>query len=95
MAEMFLSGIALVSSGICTLSLIQNSVDANVRGRVISFNGILVTGGPALGAIIIGTVAERYGVQNPVMVSALLGLVIWLIMVRPNMKQAARLEIAD
>jgi len=95
MAEMFLSGIALVSSGICTLSLIQNSVDANVRGRVISFNGVLVTGGPALGAIIIGTVAERYGVQNPVMVSALLGLLIWLIMARPNIKRAAELEKVD
>jgi len=92
MVEMFLSGIALVSSGICTLSLIQNSVEAKVRARVISFNGVLVTGGPALGAIIIGTVAEQYGVQNPVLVSALIGLAIWLIIARPNMNNAAALE---
>jgi len=92
MVEMFLSGIALVSSGICTLSLIQNSVEARVRGRVISFNGVLVTGGPALGAIIIGTIAERFGVQNPVMVSALIGLAIWLVIARPNMKNVATLE---
>jgi hypothetical protein len=45
-----------------------------------------------MGAIVIGTVAEKYGVQTPVMISALMGLVIWAIIARPNMKNAAELE---
>ncbi len=92
LVALFFTGIALVSSTICTLSLIQNSVDQKVRARVISLNGVVVTGGPALGAIIIGTVSEKYGVQTPVMISALIGLAIWLIIARPNMRHAAELE---
>ena len=95
LAELFFAGIALVASAICTLSLIQNAVDANVRGRVIALNGVLATGGPALGAIIIGTVSETYGVQTPVMISALVGLAIWAAIARPIMKNASILEKSD
>jgi MFS family permease len=95
LAELFFAGIALVASAICTLSLIQNAVDAKVRGRVIALNGVLATGGPALGAIIIGTVSETYGVQTPVMISALIGLAIWAAIARPIMKNAAILEKSD
>jgi MFS family permease len=95
MAALFFVGISIVAANIGSLSLIQNSVDAKVRGRVMSLNGVLVTGGPALGAILIGTVAETYGVQTPVMVSALIGFVIWLVMVRPTAKITAELEKTD
>ncbi|MGY9000048.1 MAG: hypothetical protein ACKVIK_09015, partial [Rhodospirillales bacterium] len=70
-------------------------VEPRVRGRVLALHGVLTLGGPALGAIIIGTFSEQYGVQTPVMISALIGLVIWVLIVRPNMKYAAKLEKSD
>jgi MFS family permease len=95
MVELFFVGISLVASAIGSLSLLQNAVEPQVRGRVLALHGVLTLGGPALGAIIIGTFSEQYGVQTPVMISALIGLVIWVLIVRPNMKYAAKLEKSD
>ena len=69
-------------------SLIQNSTDAEMRGRVISVNVSISIGGPALGALMIGWLAEAIGLQWAVTTSALLALAIILIMF-PKVRRAA------
>lgn len=75
-------------------SLIQNATDARMRGRVISVNVSISIGGPALGALIIGWLAEAVGLQWAVASSALLALAIVLILL-PSVRRAAPVMEAD
>lgn len=73
-------------------SLIQNATDAEMRGRVISVNVSISIGGPALGALMIGWLAEAIGLQWAVAASALLALVIMLVLLPSVRKQTAAME---
>jgi predicted MFS family arabinose efflux permease len=42
---------------------------------VLSLFGLIFRGGPALGALLIGVASEAFGLQAPLAVGALLGLV--------------------
>lgn len=75
-------------------SLIQNATDAQMRGRVISVNVSISIGGPALGALLIGWLAEGVGLQWAVAASALLALVIVLILL-PSVRRATPEMEAD
>jgi len=44
--------------------LMQNAVDGAYRGRVMSLYGMIYRGGPALGALAIGALAEHVGISN-------------------------------
>jgi MFS family permease len=71
---LFAFGFANTGSSIGTQSLVQGSVDDALRGRVMSLYGVLFRGGPAIGALIIGSLADQFGLQWPVAVAALLCL---------------------
>ena len=73
-------------------SLIQNTTDAEMRGRVISVNVSISIGAPALGALMIGWLAEAIGLQWAVAASALLALVIMLVLLPSVRKQTAAME---
>lgn len=73
-------------------SLIQNATDAQMRGRVISVNVSISIGGPALGALIIGWLAEAVGLQWAVASSAMLALVIVLGMLPAVLRTAPAME---
>ncbi len=55
----------MVSVGIGTQTLIQAVVDDGMRGRVLSFWGLILRGGPAIGAIIMGSLSEWVGFGPP------------------------------
>ena len=73
-------------------SLIQNATDAEMRGRVISVNVSISIGGPALGALTIGWLAEAVGLQWAVASSAMLALVIVLILLPAVLRAAPAME---
>jgi MFS family permease len=73
---LFAYGFSNTGSSIGTQSLVQGSVDDAFRGRVMSLYGVLFRGGPAVGALIIGTLADTFGLQWPVAVAALLCLAV-------------------
>ena len=73
-------------------SLIQNATDAQMRGRVISVNVSISIGGPALGALIIGWLAEAVGLQWAVASSAMLALVIVLLLLPAVLRTAPAME---
>ncbi|MGE0653907.1 MAG: MFS transporter, partial [Alphaproteobacteria bacterium] len=49
-----------------------------MRGRAISIYGIIFRGGPALGALIMGQVAEFTGLRWPVAVGGVICVLAWL-----------------
>lgn len=72
-------GVGLVIAGISSQSLTQNVVDPAKRARVVGLSASFATGGPALGALILGWFGEIVGLGPPLAVSSLLlvALVIW------------------
>jgi predicted MFS family arabinose efflux permease len=75
-------GFALSTTGTGTVTMIQVTVDNRLRGRVLSLNGLIMRGVPSLGAVIMGWVADRVGLQWPLAVGAGLFFVIFLTAVR-------------
>jgi predicted MFS family arabinose efflux permease len=56
---------AMVVAGIATQTLLQVMVDDSMRGRVLSFWGLILRGGPAVGAIAMGGMSEFVGFGPP------------------------------
>jgi MFS family permease len=72
-----LAGIAMVLSGVGAQTLIQLTVEPEMRGRVMSLYGIIFRGGPAAGALVIGTLSEFFGLRWPLAGGAVLALGVW------------------
>ena len=68
-------GFSLITMAVASQSLIQNTVDPTKRARVISLSTGIAVGFPAVGALILGSFGEIYGVQSPVFISAVICLV--------------------
>lgn len=65
-------GVGLVIAGISAQSLTQNVVDPAKRARVVGLSASFATGGPALGALILGWLGERFGLGPPIVATNLL-----------------------
>lgn len=63
-------GFASVTTSIACQTLLQNTVDGHVRGRVMSLFGMAMRAGPAFGALALGAISERVGLQWTVLGSA-------------------------
>ena len=77
LAAVALAGVAMVMSGVGTQTLIQLTVEPDMRGRVMSLYGIIFRGGPAAGALVIGALSELFGLRWPTAGAALLTLAVW------------------
>ena len=73
---LFGAGSEIRSTGIVTL--IQNSVDEDKRGRVMGAYFIIHRASSAVGILIIGTAADHFGLFNPIMIFLVLCIFIWL-----------------
>jgi len=71
------SSFAMTVTGISCQSLVQNAVDGELRGRVISMYGVIFRAAPAIGALIIGALSEVLGWHWPMAVSAALCILAW------------------
>jgi len=87
-----LSGFSQVVIGIGEQTLVQNAAEPSMRGRVMSLYGMIGRAGPAIGALIMGALAEVLGLRWPVMGGAVI-MLLFLIWLRPRRKtMAASLE---
>jgi len=68
------AGAAMVVNGTGTQTLIQTAVASHMRGRVLGIWGITFRGGPAVGAVAMGWLAEYWGFGPPVALGGLLCL---------------------
>lgn len=69
---------AITVTGISCQSLVQNAVEGNLRGRVISIYSVVFHTGPAAGTLIIGTLSQHINWHLPLACSAGLCLMAWL-----------------
>jgi MFS family permease len=75
---LYFVGIGLAVSAVGVLSLVQVSVRGEMRGRVVAIYGIIFRGGPAIGGLAIGWIAEWTGLRWPVAGGGLLCVLVWL-----------------
>ena len=68
------------SVGVGTQINLQASVDADVRGRIMSLYVVLFRAVPAIGALLMGAASESLGLKVPVAVGAVLtfGVFAWV-----------------
>lgn len=92
MPALYLIGFCVVIGSTAASSLIQHSVEPDLRARVMALDIMISTGAPALGAILIGSAGARFGIQAPMFAAALIGIVV-LLVARPYVRRVtARLE---
>ncbi len=87
-ALLFVFGYSVTICAVAGQTLVQNSIDDAMRGRVLSLWVAATRGPPALGVLVLGWLGSRYGLQWPFAVSALLCLLglIWLARSRKTMR---------
>jgi MFS family permease len=70
------AGFGMMSQITISNTLIQTTVDPNMRGRMISFYAMAFFGMQPLGGLIIGSVSQWIGVQNTVLAQGCIALLI-------------------
>jgi MFS family permease len=79
-AAFFLSimGAAMLSGNVSAQTLVQNSVESHMRARVMSLFIVFAYGLPALGAVLMGWIANTAGLQMTIGGGALFMLLFWV-----------------
>lgn len=74
-------GLTMVITGAGIQTLLQLDVATDMRGRVLSIYGLIMRGGPAIGALAMGWVAELTGLRWPLAGGAIVVAVaaLWLV----------------
>ena len=85
-------GFTFIVQGVTNQTLIQSAVDPAFRGRVISNYGLIAQGVPAIGAMVMGGIAEHLGLRWPVAAGAALCLLLWYRAWQERKPLAAALE---
>jgi predicted MFS family arabinose efflux permease len=75
----FLAGTAMTVTGIGAQTLIQAAVDIGMRGRIMALYGMIFRAGPAIGAVLMGSLSQRFGLRLPLAVGALVSCGFWLL----------------
>ena len=73
----FLAGAAMTITGVGAQTLIQAAVDLRMRGRIMALYGMIFRAGPAVGAVLMGSLSERFGLRLPLAVGALVSCGFW------------------
>ena len=73
-----IGGFSMTVAGTGEHTLIQASVDEKMRGRVVSLYGAISRGGPSLGSLIMGWIADYTGLRLPIAGGAVICILIWL-----------------
>jgi len=71
-----ISGFGMMSQITISNTLIQTTVDPNMRGRVISFYAMAFFGMQPLGGLLIGSISQLIGTQNTVLFQGAIALLI-------------------
>lgn len=86
-------GCNVVSAG--TQMLVQAGVEDNMRGRVLGLYGLSWRGAPAVGALMMGSASEWFGVQAPLAAGGLLCITLAILLLPRRRSLAETLETSD
>lgn len=75
--NLYFVGCGLSISAVGVLTITQTVVRGEMRGRALSIYGIIFRGGPALGGLIMGQIAEFTGLRWPVAAGGLICVLAW------------------
>ena len=78
---MLVFGYAITIGSVAGQTLVQNSIDDDMRGRVLSLWAAFTRGAPAVGVLIIGWLSNRYGLMWPNVIAAVCCFIGLLMMV--------------
>jgi predicted MFS family arabinose efflux permease len=73
----FVAGGAMVITGVGAQTLVQAAVEPQMRGRIMALYGMIFRAGPALGAVLMGSLSERFGLRLPLAIGAAVSIVVW------------------
>lgn len=85
-----ISGFGMMAQVTISNTLIQTTVDPNMRGRVISFYAMAFFGMQPLGGLLVGYVSEVIGTPNTVLIQGIITLIIGISLFRFLRKGEAR-----
>ncbi len=88
----FVAGCAMTITGIGAQTLIQSAVEISMRGRIMALYGMIFRAGPALGAVLMGSLSERFGLRLPLAVGAVVSCGFWAATWAKQKRIAATLE---
>ncbi len=88
------SGFTQACTGTGTQTLVQSAVEDRLRGRVMSVWLVIGRGGPALGALVMGSLAELVGFGPPLLTGAVVTFLIAALVMPRRQRLAATLERA-
>src|SRR5258708_36300317 len=61
----FVAGAAMTITGVGAQTLIQAAVDIRMRGRIMALYGMIFRAGPAVGAVLMGSLHGPFGLRPP------------------------------
>ncbi len=70
-------GFCMSAMGVSQQILVQTAVEGGMRGRILGVYGLLSRGAPGLGALIMGSLSAKVGLQTPIAGGAILCLGVW------------------
>ena len=73
----FLAGMAMTITGIGAQTLLQAAVDVQLRGRIMALYGMMFRAGPAVGAVLMGSLSGHFGLRLPLAAGALVSCSFW------------------
>ena len=73
----FLAGTAMTITGIGAQTLLQATVEIHLRGRIMALYGMIFRAGPAIGAVLMGSLSGYLGLRLPLAAGALLSCSFW------------------
>ena len=88
----FAVGVSIIGCTVSSQSLIQNAVDPDKRGRIISLSTGMAVGLPAIGALVLGSLGEKFGLQIPFVTFMLIGIFYWILAARTVVPNSDMLE---
>ncbi len=86
------AAMVLLASHVGWMSLIQNVAEPAMRGRIISFNASVGIGAPALGALLLGWLADWIGLGAALFTTSMIAMVIFLLISLPISRLTNELE---
>jgi predicted MFS family arabinose efflux permease len=88
----FVAGTAMTITGIGAQTLLQAAVDVRMRGRIMALYGMIFRAGPAVGAVLMGSLSECFGLRLPLAVGALVSCGFWALSRLKQKRMAETLE---
>ena len=73
----FLAGTAMTITGIGAQTLLQAAVDVRLRGRIMALYGMIFRAGPAVGAVLMGSLSGHFGLRLPLAAGAFVSCSFW------------------